>query len=130
SAPDTDFTVKLVDVYPPNADFPDGLALNVTDGIFRVRYRESWTEPKMLQCGEIVKIEVELPPTSMFFAPGHLIRVDVSSSNWPRFDVNPNTGEEMGRHRKIEVAQNTLHHDRDHPSHLVLPLLSREGQPK
>ncbi|MFO7941045.1 MAG: CocE/NonD family hydrolase [Bacillota bacterium] len=129
SAPDTDFTVKLIDVYPSNADFPDGLALNVTDGILRVRYRESWTHPELLESGEIVRLEVELPPTSIFFAAGHRIRVDVSSSNWPRFDVNPNTGEAMGRHRKTEVANNTLYHDRDHPSHLILPLLSREGEP-
>lgn len=123
SAPDTDFTVKLVDVYPPNEDFRDGVSLNVTDGILRVRYRDSWTEPSFLSPGQVVEIRVELPPTSLYFAPGHRIRVDVSSSNWPRFEVNPNTGEPVGRHRTYKIAENTLHHSAEYPSRIVLPVI-------
>ena len=123
SAPDTDFTVKLVDVYPPNQDFPDGVALNVSDGIMRVRYRRSWTEPSFLEPGQVVELTVLLPPTSLYFGPGHRIRVDVSSSNWPRFDVNPNTGEPVGRHRTFKIADNTLHHSAEHPSRIVLPVI-------
>lgn len=122
SALDTDFTVKLVDVYPPNEDFPGGVALNVTDGIMRARYRKSWSEPAWLKPGEVAEVRVELPPTSLYLPPGHRLRVDVSSSNWPRFDVNPNTGEPMGRHRRFEVAVNTIHHAREYPSHIVLPV--------
>ncbi len=127
SAVDTDFTVKLIDVYPPNPDFPDGLALNVTDGIQRARYRESPEKPALLSPGEVVSLRVELPPTSLYFAPGHRIRVDISSSNWPRFDVNPNTGDPMGRHRRFEIARNTVYHDRDRPSQVVLPLIPAKG---
>ncbi len=123
--PDTDFTVKLVDVYPPNEDFADGVALNVTDGIMRARYRNSYTQPEHLTAGEVTEVRVSLPPTSLFFAPGHRIRVDISSSNWPRFDVNPNTGEPMGRHRRFEVADNTIHHCSDYPSHIILPIIPR-----
>ncbi|MBI4278676.1 MAG: CocE/NonD family hydrolase [Armatimonadetes bacterium] len=123
SAPDTDFSVKLVDVHPPNPDFPDGVALNVTDGIMRARYRNSWTRPEFLRPGEVVELRVQLPPTSLFFAPGHRIRVDISSSNWPRFEVNPNTGEPIGQHRRVEIATNTIHHSRDYPSHIVLPVI-------
>lgn len=123
TVPDTDFTVKLVDVYPPNVDFPDGVALNVTDGIMRARYRYSWTEPRMLQPGEITEVRVQLPPTALYFAPGHRIRVDISSSNWPRFDINPNTGEPSGRHRRIRIADNTIHHSPSHPSHVMLPVI-------
>jgi len=123
SAPDTDFTVKLVDVYPENEDFADGLALNVTDGITRARYRKSYTKPQLLEPGEITQVRVSLPPTSLFFAPGHRLRVDISSSNWPRFDVNPNTGEPVGRHHRIEVANNTIHHSDTYPSHIILPVI-------
>ncbi|MFO8059737.1 MAG: CocE/NonD family hydrolase [Bacillota bacterium] len=123
SAPDTDFTVKLVDVYPPNEDFPDGVALNVTDGIRRARYRRSPEQPEMMTPGEVVEVRVELPPTSLYFAPGHSIRVDVSSSNWPRFDLNPNSGEPVGRHHRVEIARNTIHHCRRHPSNVILPVI-------
>ncbi len=123
SAPDTDFTVKLVDVYPENEDFADGLALNVTDGITRARYRKSYTKPQLLEPGEITQVRVSLPPTSLFFAPGHRLRVDISSSNWPRFDVNPNTGEPVGRHHRIEVANNAIHHSDTYPSQIILPVI-------
>ncbi len=123
SAPDTDFTVKLVDVYPPNEDFRDGVALNVTDGIRRVRYRYSSEDPTLMTPGEVVEVRVQLPPTALYFAPGHRIRVDISSSNWPRFDLNPNTGEPVGQHDRIEIARNTVHHSPEYPSHVILPVI-------
>ena len=73
--------------------------------------------------GEIYAITVELTPTSNLFKAGHRIRVDISSSNFPRFDVNPNTGEPMGRHTHMQPAENTLHLDRDHPSCILLPVI-------
>src|ERR1700722_5460005 len=88
--PDTDFTIKLIDVYPPNEDYPDGFAMNVTDGILRVRYRRSWERPQLLAAAESEAIHVEAFPTSNRFERGHKIRLDVSSSNFPHFDVNPN----------------------------------------
>ena len=94
--PDTDFTIKLVDVYPPNADYPDGFAMNVTDGILRVRYRDSWEHPSLMTPGTVYEIRVTAFPTSNLFARGHRIRLDVSSSNFPHFDVNPNTGRTRG----------------------------------
>ncbi len=121
SAVDTDFTVKLIDVMPPNADYPNGFAMLLTDSIQRCRYRDSRESAEMMTPGEIYKLEFLLYPTSNIFSAGHRIRVDVSSSNWPRFDVNPNTGEPLGLHRTTQVAKNTVHHDSEHASHLELP---------
>ncbi len=123
SAVDTDFTAKLLDIYPPSEDYPDGYHMNLCDSILRTRYRNSWTEPEMMSPGEIYPITIELTPTSNLFKAGHRIRVDISSSNFPRFDINPNTGEPMGRHTRTQPAENTLHLDRDHPSHIVLPVV-------
>lgn len=121
--PDTDFTIKLIDVYPPNEDYPDGFAMNVTDGIMRVRYRTSWEHPQMLVAGEVAEITVAAFPTSNLFKKGHRIRLDVSSSNFPHFDVNPNTGAPEGRGLTREVATNTVYVDRDRPSHVLLPII-------
>ena len=121
--PDTDFTIKLIDVYPPNPDYPDGFAMNLTDGILRVRYRKSWEHPQMLAPGEIAPITVEAFPTSNLFKKGHRIRLDVSSSNFPHFDVNPNTGAPEARGLTRQIARNTLYVDADHPSHLILPVI-------
>ncbi len=122
-APDTDFTAKLVDVYPPNEDYPDGYAMNVTDGILRVRYRDSWEEPSLMTPGEVYEIEIEAFPSSNLFAAGHRIRLDVSSSNFPHFDLNFNTGEPEGMATRVRVARNTVFLDRSRPSHAVLPLV-------
>jgi putative CocE/NonD family hydrolase len=123
SAVDTDFTAKLLDVYPPDADYPDGYALNLVDSIQRARYRDSVTEPRLLEPGEIYPLRIQLYPTSNLFAARHRIRLDVSSSNFPRFDVNPNTGDPLGRSRRMVVADNTVYHDRERPSHVLLPLV-------
>jgi uncharacterized protein len=96
SALDTDFTVKLIDVYRPNADYPDGYALNLTDSIMRARFRDSFTKPELMAANEVYHVSFPLYPISNVFKRGHRIRVDISSSNFPRFDVNPNTGGPLG----------------------------------
>jgi putative CocE/NonD family hydrolase len=123
SAPDTDFTAKLIDVYPPNADFPAGIDLNVGDSIVRARYRDSLEKPSLMKPGEVYSFTIEMYPTSLVFQRGHRIRVDISSSNFPRFDVNPNTGEPLNNNRRWAIAENTIYHDRDHSSHIVLPVI-------
>ena len=122
SAPDTDFTAKLVDVYPPNEDYPEGFDLNITDGILRARYRESRERETMMTPGEVYEFEIRLFPTANLFQAGHRIRVEVSSSNYPRFDVNPNTGEPLGRHTRMTPAENTIHHAGARASAIRLPI--------
>jgi len=123
SAVDTDFTAKLIDVYPPSSDFPGGFDLNIGDGIVRARFRESLKREKLMEPGTICELTVKLYPTSNVFKKGHRIRVDVSSSNFPRFDLNPNTGEPLNDHRQMVSAVNTVYHDREHPSHILLPVI-------
>jgi putative CocE/NonD family hydrolase len=123
SAVDTDFTAKLIDVYPANPDFPGGFDLNIGDGILRARFRESLKKEVLMQPGTIYPLTIKLYPTSNIFKRGHRIRVDVSSSNFPRFDVNPNTGEPLNNHRRRIVATNTIYHDAGHPSHILLPIV-------
>jgi len=124
-APDTDFTIKLLDVYPPNEDYPEGFAMNLTDGILRCRYRDSWEQPQLMEPGRIYTIRIEAFPTSNLFKAGHRIRIDVSSSNFPHFDFNPNSGEAEGRASRTQIATNRVYVDRDHPSHVVLPVIPR-----
>jgi putative CocE/NonD family hydrolase len=123
SAPDTDFTAKLIDVYPPNRDFPAGVDLNVGDSIVRARYRESLKTAKMLEADKPVELTIEMYPTSLVFQRGHRIRLDISSSNFPRFDVNPNTGEPLNQNRRWRVAENSVYHDAQHPSRITLPII-------
>jgi predicted acyl esterase len=126
TAIDTDFTVKLIDVYPPNDDYPEGYELNLTDTILRARYRNSWTEPEMMTPGEPCELTITMWPISNVFKKGHRIRLDVSSSNFPRFDVNPNTGEPVGRHTHMVEADNTVHIGADNPSRIILPIIPAE----
>jgi putative CocE/NonD family hydrolase len=109
-ASDTDFTAKLIDVHPPTADYPRGYAMIVTDGIFRVRYRDGFDRPRLVAPGE-GPFQITIAPfaTANRFARGHRLRLDISSSNFPKFDVNPNTGEAEGTSRRSRVAVNTLH---------------------
>jgi len=123
SALDTDFTVKLVDVAPPNPDYPNGYALNIVDSVLRVRYRNSWQHEELLEPGKIYPIHIKLAPTSNLFEVGHRVRVDISSSNFPRLDINPNTGEAIGKHTHSVVAENTLHCNRNSPSVINLPVI-------
>ncbi len=127
SAPDTDFTAKLIDVYPPNADFPSGIDLNVGDSIVRARYRDSLEKATMMRPGEVYPFTIEMYPTSLIFKRGHRIRLDISSSNFPRFDVNPNTGEPLNGNRRWAIAENSIHHDAQHPSHILLPIIPEAG---
>ena len=107
--PDTDFTAKLIDVYPASPDYPDGYALNLTDGIFRCRFHESWEKPAALEPGKVYEITIEPFATCNLFKQGHRIRLDISSSNFPKYDVNPNSGETAADAREKRVALNTLH---------------------
>ncbi len=127
SALDTDFTAKLIDVYPPSGWYPHGYALNLTDSITRLRYRNGRSLADPLPPGELDEVTIELYPTSNLFVSGHRIRLDISSSNFPRFDVNPNTGEPIGRNRRQVAADNTVFHDRSHASHVLLPLIPLES---
>lgn len=121
--PDTDFTAKLIDVYPPNRDFPAGVDLNVADSIVRARYRESLRTAKPLTPGEPCEFTIEMYPTSLVFKRGHRIRLDISSSNFPRFDVNPNTGEPLNQQRRWRAAENSIYHDPQRPSRILLPVI-------
>jgi putative CocE/NonD family hydrolase len=124
STPDTDFTAKLVDVYPPSTDFPAGIDLNVGDSIVRARYRDSLAKASPpMQPGRVYPFSIEMYPTSLVFRKGHRIRVDVSSSNFPRFDVNPNTGEPLNENRRWAIAENAISADPEHPSQIVLPVV-------
>ncbi len=120
---DTDFTFKLIDMHPANPDYPDGYAMNLTDGILRVRYRDSWESPQLMEPGRIYKIQIDAFPTSNLFKKGHRIRIDISSSNFPKFDCNPNTGAGEGRAGKVRIAKNSIYMDSHRPSHIVLPVI-------
>jgi len=123
SGPDTDFTAKLVDVYPASADYPRGYAMLLSDGIVRLRYLDNPEYPRLRQPGELTRARLSLPAVANLFLPGHRIRLDISSSNFPKFDVNPNTGEAEGCARRRRVVTNTVFCDAAHPSHVVLPLV-------
>ncbi len=122
SAPDTDFTVKLIDVHPPSEDYPDGFAMNLTHGILRARYRDGFEQERMMTPGEVYKITIQAFPTANLFAAGHRIRLDVASSNFPHFDVNPNSGEPEGFGRTPQAARNRVYVDATRPSRLLLPV--------
>ena len=123
SALDTDFTAKLLDIYPSSPDYPEGYHMNITEGIIRARYRDRSGKAKLLEPGKVYQFEIILEPTSNLFQAGHRIRVDISSSNFPRFDTNPNTGEPVLQHTHTAVAHNKIHHDSGHPSHIALPVI-------
>jgi hypothetical protein len=118
TARDTDFTAKLVDV------FPTGEARNLTDGILRVRYRDSLESVKLMKPGEVYRLTVDVGVTSNVFRAGHCIRLEISSSNFPRFDRNPNTGRPIADETQLLKAAQTVFHDRDRHSYLLLPEVS------
>jgi putative CocE/NonD family hydrolase len=120
SARDTDITAKLIDVHPPGPDDPEGFHLNLTDAILRMRFRNGPERPDLIEPGRIYEIEIELPPTANRFERGHRIRLDIASSNFPQFDVNPGTGEPLGRHTHKVTARNTIHVGPAHPSRLIV----------
>jgi len=122
SAPDTDFTAKLIDVHPASPDYPAGYAMILTDGICRLRYADTPAHPRLNTPGTLRRITVTLFPTANLFLPGHRIRLDISSSNFPKFDVNPNTGEPEGAARRRRIAVNTVFADATRPSRIILPV--------
>jgi putative CocE/NonD family hydrolase len=117
SAPDTDFMVKILDVYP------DGRAIALSDGAARARYRNSWA-PELLEPGKVYEIDVNAGYISYQFAKGHFIRIEVTSSNFMKFDYNHNTGLRPGDDPGIQPAINTVHHCPDAPSRILLPFVS------
>lgn len=121
SARDTDFTGKLVDVYP------DGRAIILTEGILRARYRNSFTDPELLEPETVYEIRLDLWATANVFLPGHRIRLEVSSSNFPRFDRNSNTGGDIVSETadQYQPAINRIFHDAAHASRLILPIIER-----
>lgn len=123
SARDTDFLARLVDVYP------DGYAQNLTDGIVRARYREvaRGAPPSLIEPGRPYEYVIDLWSTSNLFRQGHRMRVDVTSSCFPRWDANPNTGHDLGADSEVVVARQTIFHDADHPSRLVVSVVPGSG---
>ena len=119
SATDTDFTAKLVDVCE------DGCARNLTDGIIRARYRDSMSEPSLVEPGRAYCYAIDLWATSNVFKAGHKIRLEISSSNFPRFDRNTNTGGVIAADTELKPAVQTILHDAAHPSHVSLPIVPR-----
>ena len=117
SAPDTDFVARLVDVYP------DGRAYNLTDGIIRARYRDYPLAESFIEAGRPYRFNIDLWATSNVFKAGHRVRVQITSSNFPRWDRNPNTGHPFGQDAELRTADQTILHDREHPSHILLPLV-------
>jgi hypothetical protein len=121
-AKDTDWTAKLVDVHP------SGFAQNIQDGIIRGRYRESvGGAAKPTESGKVYEYTIDMWSTSNTFLPGHRVRVEISSSNFPRFDRNLNTGEDTGTGTAIVKAAQTVYHSQQYPSHIVLPIIPRSA---
>ena len=116
-APDTDFTAKLIDVYP------DGRAFNVVDGIQRMRWRSGYDKPRLLEQGGVYEVSLDLQATSNLFMPGRRIRVEISSSNFPRFSRNLNTGQDNHSTSDYRVANNKVHRGGMRASHIMLPVL-------
>lgn len=116
--PDTDWMIKLVDVYP------SGFAMPVSEGIIRAKFREGLDKIKLLTPDQVYEYEIEMTGTANVFQPGHRIRVDITSSNFPQFDRNPNTGEPLGSSTKTHIAQQTIHHGGPKVSRIVLPVVT------
>ena len=109
--------MKLVDVYP------DGRAFNVQEGILRARHRQGFTKKVWMKAGEVYELTVDLEATSNYFAPGHRIRIEVSSSNFPRFDRNLNTGGDNYNETRWVIAKNQIHHSAGRASYILLPVI-------
>jgi uncharacterized protein len=119
---DTDFTAKLVDVAP------DGTAINLSDGIIRARYRQSESRPSPIDPGRCYRYHIDLSSTANVFLKGHRVRLEISSSNFPRFDRNPNTGSSSASSSQFTVAHNRILHDGQHPSALNLTVIPNPNQ--
>ena len=119
-APDTDFYVKLVDLYPPSADYPAGYGVPVSEGILRARYREGFEKSVLMEEGKKYRLEFPLQPAANVFKANHRIQIQIASSNFPNFDINRNTGDPHDRGWRI--ANNTVYHQSDNASFIELPL--------
>jgi uncharacterized protein len=123
SAPDTDWVVRLIDVAP------DGLARDVCMGLMRARYRDGVNKPKLIKPGAVVKYRIRMAPTSNAFLPGHCIRLDVTSSDFPNYDRNHNTAADQNADAELAVAHQTVHFGKAYPSKLILPWVPGPGKP-
>ncbi len=117
NAPDTDFMVKLIDVWT------DGYAERLSDGMVRARYRDGMESASPIEPGKIYRYSVDVWNTCEMFKVGHRIRVEIASSGVPKFDRNPNTGEPLGKTTRMQSADQKIFHDREHPTHLILPIV-------
>lgn len=125
SAADTDVVLKLVDVHPPSTDYPEGYALLLTEGMVRLRYRSGSGHAEPTVPGQVYELEIELTPTCTVIKAGHQLRLDITSSHFPAYDVNPNTGEPLGHHTHEVIASQRLHLGPQTPSQVLLPV--RQG---
>jgi hypothetical protein len=114
-------------VYPHNADFPNGVDLNIADSIVRARYRNGFGKAELLKPGQPYEFTIEMYPTSLVFSAGIASASIISSSNFPRFDVNPNTGEPLNDNRRTQIANNTIYIDAQHPSQIILPVIPADA---
>jgi len=119
SARDTDFMAKLIDVWP------NGFAQRLNDGMVRARFREGMDKPSLIEPGRVYSYDLDLWNTCQLYQKGHRIRVEVSSSAFPKYDRNLNTGEALGQTTRMAVAQQKIYHDREHPSYVILPIVPR-----
>ena len=120
TARDTDFVAKLDDVYP------DGTSMLIEYGVQRARYRSSETKPSLIEPGRVYRYAIHVWPTSNLFKAGHRIRIEISSSNFPMYDRNPNTGHAFAQDAALQIADQTIFHDEDHPSSVTLPIVDSE----
>jgi putative CocE/NonD family hydrolase len=123
TAPDTDFTAKLVVVHP------DGSAINLNNGIQRASYRDSLSQPSPITPNQAYRYTINIWPTSNLFHHGDRVRLDISSSDFPQFDPNPNTGDWFGDSTRTQPADQTILHDAAHPSALMLPIIPPTAEP-
>jgi uncharacterized protein len=123
TASDTDFIARLIDEYPSTTDYPAGFALNLCDTIIRMRYRNGNLQAALIEPSRVYDIVLNLPGISNRFGAGHRIRLDITSSSAPQYDVNPNTGGPLYQERGGVVARNTVLHDTDHRSLVRLPVI-------
>jgi putative CocE/NonD family hydrolase len=121
--PDADLHAKLVDVYPPNDDYPQGFAMNLSEGLLRLRYRASWEEPAPTRPGEVYAVRIAIFPIANLFRRGHRLRLDIAGSNFPHFDVNPNSGEPEGSSEQPRKATTQIFVDRGRASFLTAPVI-------
>ncbi len=123
SATDTDFMVKVLDVWP------NGYVQRLNDGMVRARFRNGWEKPELIEPGKVYTYDIDVWNTCQMVLPGHRVRVEIASSAFPKFDRNPNTGDPIGTSARLSVADQTIYHDRDRGSYVTLPLVPAPGRP-